>query len=88
MPTRKHSAPAGRHTTLADVLGLRGARLAPGREAVRALGAVAIIAFLLSGVAAWRARPIIQLPRAPSSPAVAWSQSVAVGAAVRPAMPP
>jgi hypothetical protein len=69
---------------IAELTGLRGARVNPGWERVRALSIAAVVAALISGLVGWRARPQQGTPatRAPHgeySPTAVSSERPAAG---------
>jgi hypothetical protein len=51
---------------VAALTGLRGARINPGWERVRALSIAAVIAALISGLVGWRCRPQQAAPQTPT----------------------
>jgi hypothetical protein len=51
---------------MAELTGLRGARVNPGWERVRALSVAALVAALISGLVGWRSRPQEGTPATPA----------------------
>ncbi|HKF31952.1 MAG TPA: hypothetical protein VKB37_06220 [Jatrophihabitantaceae bacterium] len=71
---------------LAELTGLRGARVNPGWERVRALSIAAVVAALISGLLGWRSRPQQDTPPPPAprgelSPSAASSGHAVAGLA-------
>src|SRR5262249_40629867 len=80
---REHSAePTSWRARVAELTGLRGARLNPGWERLRALSIAAVVVAMISGLVGWRSRPQQAAP--PVTPAPHGSASSSVGSSGQP----